>query len=643
MEFMPLTYRCTIYMKISYNILNTFFDGKLPAPSVLEEAFTFHSWEIDEVVEKDGDTMFDVKVLPDKSAWALSHRGVAKDLSVVLDMPLAHDPFSITPELVPVTDVISVKVDTPLCDRYAAAYVTGVTVGPSPEWLVKSLATLGQRSINNIVDATNYVMFSLGQPLHAFDAKKLSSLSIGVRAARDGEKITTLTGDVCELSSVDTLIVDGGNDAPIGIAGIKGGKVAEVDQTTTDLVIESAHFNAVSTRKTSQRLKLRTDASIRYENGVVSDVVPYALTEVVRLILEIARGSLIGYVDTGTDVRMCSNVFVSLSKINSVLGLSLSKEDVDAIMARFGYRHVWQGDALSVIPPFERPDLRIAEDVIEEIGRVHGYDHVVSVTPEPIALTEMNTTFYYTDMVRKALQDVGFSEVFTSSFRAKDEVKLKNALASDKGYLRSALSENMKEALARNAPNADLLGVREVATFEVGTVFTKNGQSLSLALGVSSPSGYKAKNDDKVLERGIKAAEEVLGASLSWSKAQGVAETSLTEIIATLPTPTAYAPFERSKDITYKSFSNYPFASRDIAFWAGEGSEEAELKKLISENAGPLLVRLDLFDRFEKESRVSYAFRLVFQSFERTLTAEEINDVIESVTKALTERGCEIR
>lgn len=630
-------------MKISYNILNTFFDGKLPAPSVLEEAFTFHSWEIDEVVEKDGDTMFDVKVLPDKSAWALSHRGVAKDLSVVLSMPLAHDPFLLKPELAPVTDMVSIKVDTPLCDRYAAAYVKGVTVGPSPEWLVKSLAILGQRSINNIVDATNYVMLSLGQPLHAFDAKKLSSLSIGVRAAHEGEKITTLTGDVCELASADTLIVDGGNDVPLGIAGIKGGKIAEVDQSTTDLIIESAHFNAVSTRKTAQRLKLRTDASVRYENGIVSDVVPYALTEVVRLILEIAQGSLVGYVDTGSDVRMCSNVFVSLSKINSVLGLSLSKENVDAMMARFGYRHVWQGDVLSVIPPFERPDLIIAEDLIEEIGRVHGYDHVVSVTPEPLALTEMNTTFYYTDLIRRALQDAGFSEVFTSSFRAKDEVKLKNALASDKGYLRSALTENIKEALARNAPNADLLGVREVAVFEVGTVFTKNGQHLSLSLGVSSPSGYKAKNDDKVLERGIAAVEQVLGVTLSWNKASGIAEVALSETIATLPAPSAYAPFERSQDITYKPFSNYPFASRDIAFWAGEGSEEVELKKLISENAGPLLVRLDLFDRFEKEGRTSYAFRLVFQSFKKTLTEEEINAAVDSVYKELKEARCEIR
>jgi len=630
-------------MKISYNILNTFFDGKLPAPAVLEEAFTFHSWEIDEVIEKDGDTMFDVKVLPDKSAWALSHRGVAKDLSVVLGMPLAHDLFTHMPSLSPRTDALSVRVDTPLCDRYAAAYVTGVVVGPSPEWLVKSLATLGQRSINNIVDATNYVMFMTGQPLHAFDAGKLSALSIGVRTARDGEKITTLTGDVCEFSSQDALIVDGGNDTPLGIAGIKGGKVAEVDQKTTDLVIESAHFNAVSTRKTAQRLKLRTDASVRYENGIVSDVVPYALEEVVRVILEIARGSLVGYVDTGTDRRMCTNVFVSLSKINSVLGLSLSQDDVEKILVRFGYPYTWSGDVLSIIPPFERPDLVIAEDIIEEIGRMHGYDHVVSVTPSPLPLTEINTTFYYTDMVRRALQDAGFSEIFTSSFRAHDVVKLKNALASDKGYLRSALAENMKEALARNAPNADLLGVREIATFEVGTVFTQSGQHLSLALGVSSPSGYKAKNDEAILKRGMTAVETALGVALPWTSNAGIAEVALSPVFMALPVPTAYAQFEKTPDITYRSFSQYPFASRDVAFWSPQGKTEEELAALIKEMGGALLMRLDLFDRFEKEGRVSYAFRLVFQSFEKTLTEEEITLPMEQIYTKLKEIGCEVR
>ncbi len=630
-------------MKISYNILNTYFDGKLPKPAVLEEAFTFHSWEIDEVIEKDSDTLFDVKVLPDKSAWALSHRGVAKDLSVVLNMPFARDPFALKPVLEPKTENVQVAVTTPKCTRYIAAHITGVKIGPSPEWLKNALATLGQRSINNIVDATNYVMFGLGQPLHAFDAKKLTQLSLGVRMAKEGEKITTLTGESHILSAQDMLIVDGVTDAPVGIAGIKGGKAAEVDVSTTDIIIESAHFDAVTIRKSSQRLKLRTDASQRYENGVVSDTTAYGISEAVRLILEVAGGTLQGYVDTGSDIPPRPGVSVSLSKINSVLGLLLTKEVVESIIARFGYVHTWDGEVLTVQPPFERPDLIIAEDVIEEIGRIQGYDHVVSVIPEPLPLSEMNTTFYYSDRIRTALQNVGFSEVFTSSFRAQDEVKLKNALASDKGYLRSALSQNLSEALVKNAPLADLLGVQEVRIFEVGTIFKKEGEALSLALGVRSPGGYKAKKDDPILSAGIASVEQALGMTLSWKKADGIAEAVLTEIFATLPAPSAYAPFEKTPDIVYKPFSQYPFASRDIAFWTGEGKSEDELTALIRDNAGPLLTRLTLFDRFEKEGRTSYAFRLVFQSYEKTLTEKEISSAMESVYLKLKEAECEIR
>jgi phenylalanyl-tRNA synthetase beta chain len=630
-------------MKVSYNILNTFFDGKLPSPLEIENAFTFHSWEIEEVIEKDGDTLFDIKVLPDKSAWALSHRGIAKDLSVVLNISLAHDPFSHRKELAPIANELSVSVQTPKCDRYTAAYITDVSVGPSPLWLQKNLATLGQRSINNVVDATNYVMILLGQPLHAFDAGKLTGVSVGVRAARADETIMTLTGESYVLSPEDTIIVDGASDTPIGIAGVKGGKHAEVDMNTTDLVIESAHFDAISVRKTSQRLKLRTDASMRYENGICSDVTTYALHEVVRLIQEVARGSLIGYVDTGKDAPTRTSVSVSLSKINSVLGLSLAQDTVEEIIARFGYTHSWAGDTLTVTPPFERPDLVIPEDLIEEIGRIHGYDHVVSVTPPPAALPTINKSFYYVDALRNALQNAGFSEVFTSSFKELDEVKLKNALASDKGYLRSTLSKNITEALVKNAPNADLLGVGEIAIFEIGTIFKKEGEMLSLALGVSSPSGYKAKKDDVVLERGISAVEEVLGVALSWTKEVGVAEVVLSDILATFPQSTVDGAFEKMPDVAYKPFSNYPYASRDIAFWAEADTDAEEVKKNIVSSAGSLLVRADMFDAFLKEGKISYAFRLIFQSHERTLTTEEINVAMDSVSGALRGLGYEIR
>ncbi len=626
-----------------------FFDGKLPSPEEVAKAFTFHSWEIDGMEEKEGTTVLDVKVLPDKSAWGLSHRGIAKDLSVVLNVPLARDPFHEKPILEPKAAEVSIKVDTPKCLRYTAAYIKGVKVQTSPEWLQKDLRALGQRSINNIVDITNYVMLGMGQPLHAFDAKKLSALSLGVRSAKDGEKITTLTGEEYTLSKDDMVIVDGGNDAPVGIAGVKGGKAAEIDATTTDIIIESANFDSVSVRKTSQRLKLRTDASMRYENGVVPDLTTYGLRDAVKFITDpefvadLGGGTLVGFVDTGSDAPLQPKVSVTLPKINSVLGLSLSKDNVDAVIKRFGYAYDWQGETLTVQPPFERPDLVIPEDLIEEIGRIHGYDHVQSVIPDPVPLIEMNKTFYYLDLIRDTLAGAGFSEVFTSSFRDIDEVKLANAFASDKGYLRSALRKNMDEALAKNASSADLLGVREVRAFEVGTVFKKDGQTISLALGVRSPSGYKAKNDDVALKAGIEAVEKALGTTLAWKSEAGIAEAEFSSALETLPMPETYRPFEKTPDIAYKTFSSYPFVSRDVAFWVSDNASEAELEKFIRDTAGNLLVRLTQFDRFEKEGRVSYGFRLILQSFEKTLADADINPVMDRVYEALKTKGYEIR
>jgi phenylalanyl-tRNA synthetase beta chain len=626
-----------------------FFDGKLPSPEEVAKAFTFHAWEIDGMEEKEGTTVLDVKVLPDKSAWALSHRGIAKDLSVVLNTPLARDPFRTRPDLEPKTDTVSVTVTTPKCRRYIAAYLKNVKVQESPEWLKRDLRALGQRPINNIVDITNYVMLGMGQPLHAFDAKKLSKLALGVRAAKEGEKITTLTGEEYALSADDMVIVDGGNDAPVGIAGVKGGKAAEIDQATTDIIIESANFDPVSVRKTSQRLKLRTEASMRYENGVVPDLTAYGVRDAVKFITDpqfladFGGGELVGYVDAGSDAPVQPEVSVSIPKINSVLGLSLTKDTIDAIIARFGYSYRWDGETLSVTPPFERPDLVIAEDLIEEIGRIHGYDHVTSVVPEPLQVAEINKTFYYIDRIREELANNGFSEVYTSSFREQDEIKMKNAFAADKGYLRSELRKNMDEALAKNAPNADLLGLREVRTFELGTVFTAKGEAMHIALGVRSPSGYKAKNDEPLLKAGMAAVDAALGAVLSWNVKDGIAEAELSNVLDTLPVPSGYAPFEKVPDATYAQFSQYPYVARDVAFWVTGSADAAELEALIRKEAGELLVRLSLFDEFSKEGRTSYAFRLILQSFEKTLSDEDVVPVMERVYSSLKEKGYEIR
>lgn len=637
-------------MKISYIQLQTYFAQPLPSPNELAEKITFHAWEIESVEKLGEDTVLDVKVLPDKSAWALSHRGIAKDISNILSIPLAYDPLTEPALLEPKTDTLNVEVQTEACTRYTAALITGVKVGPSPKWLVDFLTAMGQRSINNVVDISNYVMFGFGQPLHAFDARKLyrkndGGYNIIVRNAYVDEKITTLTGEVYSLSVDDALIVDGGTDTPIGIAGIKGGKHAEVDINTVDIILESANFKAVATRKTSQRLKLRTEASTRYENSIASGMASYGLVEAVESIIKECGGSLEGYVDSNPTPVKRAPVTVTRAKINAILGMTLSRDEVRMHLSNLSLTMGQDADVYVVTPPFERPDIIFPEDVVEEIGRMYGYEHIPSIAIEKIPLREINNRFFYSEKIRDVLFSFGFSEVFTSSFRDVEEVCLSNALASDKGCLRSVLYKNLNEALQKNAGNVELSGSDKVRIFEIGTVFTNDGEKVKLALGVSSKSGVTTK-DFKEVQTALTALAQALGISSieqSIHQKEGVIEIDLGTLIDVLPTPTAYEVYEKSPEVTYRPFSNYPYVVRDIAFWTPQTTTETEALGVVKKNAGPLAVRVDCFDRFEKDGRVSYGFRIVFQSHQKTLTAEEVDAVMHTISSAISDCGWKVR
>ena len=219
-------------MLVSYNWLNKYFDGKLPAPEAVAEAFTFHAWEIEDVEKIEGDTVLDVKVLPDKSMWGLSHRGIAKDLSVILNLPLNNDPLTKAPAL-ETGPTINITLDSDNCRRFAAAHISGVKVGPSPEWLKTALQAIGQRSINNIVDASNYVMFDLGQPSHAFDAKQVGAEGFKVRHARVGEKLTGLDGIEYTFTNDDTIIARNDNNEILSVAACKPHENVEVPVPST--------------------------------------------------------------------------------------------------------------------------------------------------------------------------------------------------------------------------------------------------------------------------------------------------------------------------------------------------------------------------------------------------------------------------
>lgn len=609
-------------MKISRDWLQTFFEVPLPDAQKIADALTFHAFEI-ESVEND---VLDVKVTPNRGHDCLSHRGIAKEVSAILEMPIKGDLLRERVELTPATGRVSVEIMEPsLCARYTAGYIRGVHVKPSPEWLQKALDSVGQRSINNVVDATNYVMFHLGQPLHAFDAGQLidskvgegESYAIRVRKARSGEKMVALDGKEYTLSDAMLIIADANADAAIGIAGVKGGAPAGITEETSDIIIESANFDGISVRKTAQTLKLRTDASSRFEQVISPELAAYGMRAAAELILELAGGELVGFADEYPMAQEKQTASVSLSQINTVLGTALKAEDVAKVLTRLDLAHTQAGEDFEVYVPFERLDLSLPEDLVEEIGRIAGYDRIPSVPMA--ALSEapvIHQDFARSERIRDFLAKEGFSEVFTSVFTTKGDRVVLNKVDGIKPYLRKNISDSLQEALERNVRNKDLLGLRQVRLFEIGTVWKGGNEEVVVELAVERVKGQKAAEDYKRL---------------------------LDEHLGSFDEATEYEKLPPTQTARYEPFSKYPFIVRDIALWVPEDTKADEVLGIIRSAAGALLVRSSLFDEFKKEGRMSYAFRLVFQSFDKTLTDDEANERMESVNSAVAEAGWQVR
>ena len=645
-------------MKIVHSWLKDYLGDALPTPEKVEELLTFHSFEVDGVEEIDGEVVIDVDVLPNRSSDCLCHRGVARELASLLSVPLQHDPLTQKVELA-YTDKIAITIqNVAACPRFSASLITGVTVGASPLWLQSRLRALGVRSINNIVDATNYVMYALGEPMHAYDADLFKQVdgkwNFTIRDARVGETVSLLAEGgkdedrVVELVGTELLIVDGATDTPIGLAGVKGGRYAGVHAGTKNIIIEAAHFHPTTTRKTARRLGIVIDASKRFENEPTRELIPYAQVEIIKLITDIAGGTFEGWVDEYKEVKENPEVTVPVDQVNALLGVSLTASEMEGILSRIG-AHILStsSGSFTVVGPFERTDLVIAEDFIEEIGRIYGLHHVASVAPEILPGVAVDVRQFYTEALRQELIQSGFSEVITSSFTNKDVIQLQNSLASDKSYLRSTLKKNLHKVLDANFTHTDLLGMPDVRVFEIGTVFDKTETSVSehtsITLGVRTKgNGYNPK-DDVILKKACATVEQVLGVALQWDEDKGVAEANLSAVLSTLIKPTSYGEYIAKPAATYRSVSVYPAMSRDVALWVGEGELVYDIESKIRHAAGDLLVRLDLFDTFTKDGRTSYAFRLVFQSFEKTLTDTEVTTYMDDVYKVVAEKGWEVR
>ena len=328
---------------------------------------------------------------------------------------------------------------------------------------------------------------------------------------------------------------------------------------------------------------------------------------VVSVILSLAGGTLEGFVDSYPTPASKVDVKISVSRINVVLGSALTEGDVASAFDRLALAYTQNAEDYTVHVPFERLDISIPEDLIEEVGRIIGYDKILPVNLPPLTKpVALNPNFYAAEQIREELLSHGYSEVFTSAFSDKGERLVANKVDGVRPYLRANLTFGLTEAVKKNIPNKDLLGLKEIKLFEIGTVWHKDSEEIVFATA-----------GDKEI----------------------AAQKSLT----TTEVPHQYDKAPLSETVQYKPFSKYPYIVRDIALWIPQGIEVDAVLSLIEEQAGELMVRADLFDRFEKGEKTSLAFRLIFQSFEKTLTDVEVNAIMEKVSGVLCERGFEIR
>ncbi len=595
-------------MKISREWLQTYFEAPLPDAVTLADALTFHAFEIESI---EGDIL-DVKVTPNRGHDCLSHRGIAKELSAILDVPMKQDPLRTKLPVATESSKLSVVVEN--ADRApvgAVAYMTGVKVGPSPEWLKARLEAVGQRSINNIVDATNYVMFDIGMPTHAFAADTFKDGEVvryGIRCSKKGEQLALLGGASVELSGEEAVIMNASGEA-VDIGGVKGGMRAELAADTTELVLSASKFEPIQTRKAAQRFSQRTEAAKRFENEMPDELSLYGIHAVAELVQSVAGGEIIEYGVVRARQSTQKHVSVSLHKINEVLGTKFGAADIVDVLRRLDLSHMQEGDTFTVVPPFERLDLVIPEDIVEEIGRIIGYDTIGAVELSQFPKKpEINVNFYASEKVRAERTAEGYSEVFTSVFAEKGERLVANKVDGVRPYLRANLTDGLEDALEKNSRNKDALGLKEVRLFEIGTVWKEGGEVIML--GTADKAGIK--------------------------------EVPLDAIEAS-----AYDDLPLSTTDRYQPFSKYPFGVRDISMWVPKEVSVNDIAELLSHASGidVPIVRIDLFDTFvnEKTGKTSHAFRLVFQSYKRTLTNEEVDKVMEDIYSEVAKRGWEVR
>lgn len=715
-------------MKFSYNWLKELAKFK-ESPEKLAEFLMLRVFEVESVLKKGRDWALEVKVLPNRVADCAGHEGLAREVAALKNSKSARPRQAEgeagetqNPKLVESSrraeDALEVKVENPAdCPRYTARVMSGVKVAPSPKWMRERLETCGLQSISNIVDAANYVMLELGQPLHVFGLDKLKingsqkrefSISdfqfpktIAVRRARQGEKLLALDDKTYLLPPEVLVIAD--EVEPIAIAGIKGGKESGVSPKTTNIVLESANFNPVLIRLGSQALRLKTDASYRFEHGMDPNDTARAIDRLAEVIREVAGGEVLaGRVDVYPRPFALAKILFRPERISSIAGEKIPVSFAESSLKVLGWGYQKKGNAAyTVTPPTVRRDIQIEEDVIEEILRLLGYEKIKPRIPRIHPIVPDAGGNGWGRKIKDRLAASGLTEVYVYEFisrglleifgeTAMNVIEVENPINPDTQFLlprplyqyTAACAENLQRTenvsifgLAkgfRPAPRPSqerpsletkyltIARVKRSRSRESGaeTFYSVKGiiDELLNSLGIADhwyddalapEEKRKAEIFHPYRRAQVKVGDEYIGivgelhpAIQEKLKAKG--RIVAAEILAEKLMSSAQAESE------FKPIGKYPAVIRDIALTLAANTKTEAVLNVIETAGGKLLVDSDLFDYFQDEAmsesdKKSLAFHLVFQSPERTLTDGEVNRIYKKIAEALQRKGWEAR
>ncbi len=673
-------------MRISLDWLKDFVDIRMSLPALIEKldmiGLMVESWE-----EKDSDTILDIETYANRPD-TLGHLGVAREIAAALGLKLKQQEWPLVKGSEKTSDVVDVKIwDADLCPRYAGIVVKGIKVRSSPPWLQKRIEAMGLKPINNVVDVTNYVLFSTAHPIHAFDLSKLAGQKIIVRRAKEGEGLKTL--EEKDISLTTDMLVIADEEKPVALAGVIGGLDSSVQEGTQDIFIESAYFAPTSVRITSKKTGISTDASYRFERGADISFPPRAAMMAASLLSRLGGKASLGVTDVYPKPRKPKTVILRNRRVSELLGLEVDAKFTEKVLSRLEFTAEARQEGLwQVRVPLLRVDVEREADLIEEIARFYGYDKIPSHFPplrelEPPLSAERKKI----SKIRRFLLNDGFDEVLNFSFSEPEKealfqtglqpIEIRNPVSAKASLLKTTILGGLLENIAWNKNR----GAEGVHIFEVGKIYflekRKNREQLRLGLATTGLFGlnhwqrkseetdffrlkgaleglmsflrcehFSLKAEDhsffeKDISRALYFWEEAIGYfglvrrdlldSYSLKDPVWAAEMNLAALFGKPPRPFQYVPVAR-----------FPSVKRDVSFLVDRTVSYQSIKEVVEKLSLPYLNDFEIYDRFSGPSipkgKNSLSLRFVYNHPQRTLLAEEVDKLQQRIINTLGRR-----